>query len=79
MNIDDFIKFHFVSIQSKKNPKSSLLKTRQGVDYSFIMSRGAMSIQVTTSFFIHLKHSLNYRSEISKFDDIAVQIQDFVS
>lgn len=71
------VSFRFYSI--KKETKSSLHKTRQRVDYSFIMSRGAMSIQVTTSFFIHLKHSLNYRSEISKFDDIAVLIQDFVS
>lgn len=39
MNIDDFIvSFRFYSI--KKETKSSLLKTRQGVDYSFIMSRG---------------------------------------
>lgn len=45
------VSFRFYSIQ--KETKSSLLKTRQGVDYSFIMSRGwvgAMSIQVKTSF-----------------------------
>lgn len=42
------VSFRFYSI--KKETKSSLLKTRQGVDYSFIMSRGALSLQVTTSF-----------------------------
>lgn len=45
------------------------------------MGGGAKSIQVKTSFLSiqSILSILNYRSEISKFDDIAVQIQDFVS